>query len=92
MTFEDVKRIRQNPTAEEVDYQELHKMIDLAVEKQIPKKPRVDDDSWYCCPRCDETFFMWDKLRRRLLYCGNCGQKLDWSKADAQKRSDTNDR
>ncbi len=63
-----------------------------ALKKQIPKRPRVDDDSWYCCPRCDETFSMWDKLSRRLLYCGNCGQKLDWSKVDAQKRSDTNDR
>lgn len=61
----------------------------LALEKQIPKKPRVDDDSWLCCPNCDETFAMFDNLNRRLLCCGCCGQKLDWSEVDAKKRSDT---
>lgn len=48
MTFEDVKRIRENPTAEDVDNQELHRLIDIAIEKQIPKKPIkqiwVDDE------------------------------------------------
>ena len=84
MTFEDVKRIRQNPTAEDVDNQELHKMIDLAVEKQIPKKPRVNDDSWFCCRNCGETFSLANTVHRKNKYCGNCGQALDWS--------DTNDR
>ena len=48
MTFEEVKKIRENPTAEDVDNKELHKMIDIALEKQIPKKPIkeiwVDDE------------------------------------------------
>ena len=61
-----------------------------ALEKQIPKKPRVDDDSWLCCPNCDETFAMFDNLNRRLLCCGCCGQKLDWSEVDAKKRSESN--
>lgn len=39
MTFEDVKRIRQNPTLEDCDNEELSKLIDIALEKQIPKKP-----------------------------------------------------
>lgn len=60
-----------------------------ALEKQIPKKPRVDSESWLCCPKCDETFAMFDMLNRRLLCCGCCGQKLDWSEVDAKKRSDT---
>jgi hypothetical protein len=60
-----------------------------ALEKQIPKKPRVDDDGWLCCPNCNETFAMFDSLKRRLLCCGCCGQKLDWSKEDAyRKRSE----
>ena len=59
-----------------------------ALEKQIPKKPRVDSESWLCCPKCNETFAMFDRLNRRLLCCGCCGQKLDWSEVDAKKRSD----
>lgn len=43
MTFEEVKRIRENPTAEDVDNAELHKMIDLAIEKQIPKNYFVNE-------------------------------------------------
>lgn len=38
MTFEDVKRIRENPTTEDVDNAELHRLIDIVIEKQIPKK------------------------------------------------------
>ena len=48
MTFEEVKKIRQNPTAADVDNKELARMIDIAIEKQIPKKPIkqiwVDDE------------------------------------------------
>lgn len=39
MTFEDVKRIRENPTAECCDIKDLQSLIDVALEKQIPKKP-----------------------------------------------------
>jgi len=37
MTFEEVKKIRENPTMADVDNEELHKLIDIALEKQIPK-------------------------------------------------------
>jgi formate dehydrogenase maturation protein FdhE len=60
-----------------------------ALNKQIPKKPYANDDGWLCCPNCGETFAMFDKLGRRLLCCGCCGQKLDWSEVDAKKRSDS---
>lgn len=59
-----------------------------ALKKQIPKKPRVDDENWLCCPNCNETFAMFDMLHRRLLCCGCCGQKLDFSEVDAKKRND----
>ena len=88
MTFEEVKRIRENPTAEDVDNQELHKMIDLAVEKQIPKKPtpqvvkggkRLIGNGWWCkgttvykCPCCNS----W--ITQTYKYCIDCGQALDW--------------
>ena len=94
MTFEDVKRIRQNPTTADVDNEELSKMIDIAVEKQIPKKPMgiydenehhiKDDDGLYepalfgVCPICNQ------EVQDGMIYCSFCGQALDWS--------DTNDR
>lgn len=73
MTFEDVKNIRQNPTMDDVDNKELSKMIDIALEKQIPK--RVDEylTSSFCCPVCTNV------LGRYSIYCDNCGQALDWS-------------
>lgn len=92
MTFEDVKRIRQNPTAEDVDNQELHKMIDVALEKQIPKKPtpqivkggkRLIGNGWWCkgttvykCPCCNS----W--ITQSYKYCIDCGQALDWSDSE----------
>ena len=88
MTFEDVKRIGENPTAEDVDNRELHKLIDIALEKQIPKKPtphKVEIDKikigngWWCkgttvyrCPCCNEF------ISRTYTYCSECGQALEW--------------
>ena len=50
-----------------------------AFNKQIPKKPRVNDDDWLCCRSCGETFSLTNGLNKRNKYCGNCGQALDWS-------------
>lgn len=80
MTFEDVKRIRENPTAEDVDNKELHKMIDIAVEKQIPKKPNIHgyregrevNTISYTCTTCNKHI-------GREAFCKHCGQALDWS-------------
>ncbi len=38
MTYEEVKRIRDNPSSEDVDNDELSRMIDKAIDKQIAKK------------------------------------------------------
>ena len=82
MTYEDVKRIRLNPSVEDFDNEELSKMIDAAVEKQIPKKPikinetyNAERGEWvadYECPYCGNPY-------ADDSYCSCCGQALDWS-------------
>lgn len=54
--------------------------LDMAVkalEKQIPKKVMLVSKNDYhivYCPRCGFRFFQYG-----LLFCGECGQALDWS-------------
>ena len=67
-----------------MDYAVAFENAISALEKQTPKKPRVNDDSWFCCRNCGETFSLANTVHRKNKYCGNCGQALDWS--------DTNDR
>jgi patatin-like phospholipase/acyl hydrolase len=88
MTYEEVKAIRNNPTAAACDIKELQRLIDEAVEKQIPKKPTEIRGSRDCrlwengimegnCPECGETVTEnWFGC-----YCGHCGQALDWEEA-----------
>ena len=79
MTFEDVKKIRQNPTMDDVDNKRLSEMIDLAVEKQIPKKPiilgyregREVNTISFTCPVCHKHI-------GRENYCKHCGQAILW--------------
>ena len=94
MTFEDVKRIRENPTVEDCDIKELHKLIDLAIEKQIPKKPILKetkcfdgstDDFVFVCPVCNRTIcrepeddVIAEYIKEEHPHCV-CGQALDWS-------------
>lgn len=85
MTFEDVKRIRENPTMDDVDDKELHRMIDIAVEKQIPKKPykiKEHKQNDYYCTVCKR--YLGDEMELKYAclqpeYCQHCGQALDWS-------------
>lgn len=70
MNFEDVKKIRQNPTMDDVDNEELSAMIELAIEKQIPKKPSETDKA-----RCVHCACV---VKRDERFCKNCGQALDW--------------
>lgn len=49
--------------------------VKSALEKQIPKKPCIPFDSIYQeyeCPVCPH------KVDKTQLYCGKCGQALDW--------------
>lgn len=78
MTFEDVKRKRENPTAEDCDNKELQKLIDLALEKQIPQKPLWDDNVPHSkCPVCNQVIAPYIDSPK-TPYCYWCGQKLDW--------------
>lgn len=81
MTYEDVKAIRSNPTAADVDNTELSKMIDVAIDKQIPmrfvaKAHKYGDSVTKSahCARC-KAGLDWDEG----LFCWKCGQKIDWS-------------
>ena len=38
MTYEQVKQMRNDPTASDVDNDELSRLIDIAIDKQIAKK------------------------------------------------------
>ena len=46
-----------------------------ALEKQMPKKPKVIFDVWLC-PCCGENYDNYHD--GGYDYCPNCGQKIDW--------------
>ena len=71
MSYEEVKRIRENQTAEDCDNEELAKLIDFSIEKQIPKKQSETDKA-----RCIHCACV---VKRNERFCNNCGQALDWS-------------
>ncbi len=77
MTYEDVKAIRKNPTAEVCDLKELQRLINEAIEKQIPKKVIKSIIHGYGhCPICGRIY--WDKCHVGN-YCDQCGQRLEES-------------
>ena len=86
MTFEDVKRIRENPSAEDCDNKELAKMIDIAIEKQIPKKVIENRYPWCLCPACNGSVYVKHIQEyignEETTYCEHCGQALDWSDSE----------
>ena len=69
-----------------MDYSIAFDMAITALEKQIPKKPYIqqDDRNNDCmeCPSCD-SFIGYEYDCRdghyQINYCNYCGQKLDWS-------------
>ena len=57
-----------------LDYKEALQISVKALEKQIPRKPKTNDNYiMYICQCCNNFI----KLCRN--YCEYCGQKLDWS-------------
>lgn len=85
MTYEEVKKIRNNGEIEHANIRELQKLIDIAIEKQIPKKPRFEGDGYWrgelvydtwICPNCDTDYEVGTDTHK---YCPNCGQAIDWS-------------
>lgn len=98
MTYEEVKKIRNDGQIEHANIRELQKLIDVAIEKQIPKKPypikvvvdrlEIGNVRWgkgttvYRCPAC-ETY-----MSRVHDYCYKCGQRIDWSGAGDQTKKE----
>lgn len=85
MTYEEVKKIRNNGEIEHANIRELQKLIDIAIEKQIPKKPHFEGDGYWrgelvydtwVCPNCDTDYEVGADTHK---YCPNCGQAIDWS-------------
>lgn len=63
----------------------MQKLIDVAIEKQIPKKPRFEGDGYWrgelvydtwICPNCNTDYEVGTDTHK---YCPNCGQAIDWS-------------
>ena len=58
-------------------------MATKTLEKQIPKKPTIDEFDYgegYVCPEC-ESFLHYvddDDEHIRTNYCCHCGTKIDW--------------
>ena len=73
------KGIAPNPTANN----ECIKLCKSALEKQIPKKPKVifDEYSYFECWNCGEAIYCSDELKTHR-YCLNCGQALDWGDSE----------
>ena len=69
------------------DRKEALKLAISALEKQIPKKPKVPIDTWVC-PDCGRDVEYQVMLGENILfggqynYCPNCGQKIDWSEGE----------
>lgn len=66
--------------------------IKKALEKQIPKKPKVAECGrfgfWFICQNCGGNIAMvWDSVWQKGYYmqnyCHHCGQALDWSDNNA---------
>jgi rubrerythrin len=53
-----------------------YKVVIDALEKQIPIKVAIDDDTEFTCPTCGKITEDYDVTS--LKFCPECGQKLRW--------------
>lgn len=80
MTYEEVKRIRNNMTLQDIDNDELSRMIDIAIEKQIPKKTIVkypQQKDWMFCSCGEYLCNIGQEIKPK--FCEYCGQALDFT-------------
>jgi hypothetical protein len=89
MEFDEIKRavkyfkiIRKRRIGGTSDYYDL---AINAMEKQIPKKPFINDYSLTCCPNCHGIEVLAGCESIQLNYCNQCGQKLDWENEDEKE-------
>lgn len=67
-------------------YEDMEMAIQ-ALEKQIPKKPKLIEDKMWTCPVCNNNLLnKWIKYPTELMpkskgfpRCMSCGQAIDWS-------------
>lgn len=52
-----------------------------ALEKQIPKKPKVSHLGFDICPMC-KSHEVRSTYGSRQDYCPYCGQRIDWSEVE----------
>lgn len=75
--------IRHIKSSLDVDPWAMEIAVD-AMEKQIPKKPKVIIDTW-SCPTCAGKVEYQTMLGENIIYhggydfCQKCGQAIDWS-------------
>lgn len=81
MTAQDVLQEIFNQSILEGYNKEQHEIICDALEKQIPKKlkiNRIDPNTVYMkCLQCKLQTVLYQGMEPD--YCPNCGQKIDWS-------------
>lgn len=51
--------------------------LNMALEKQVPRKPFYECDNEFNCIACGVTTEDYDVTT--IKFCPECGQKLDWS-------------
>ena len=55
------------------------KLAIAAIEKQQPMSPYPDGDiSIFACPNCGSGEYLHNPDENRNMFCGQCGQKIDW--------------
>ena len=81
-----------------IDYRKKYKPEDIspldytiiaALMKQIPTKPKTDENKRYCCPDCG--YIVAYESGYGTLYsfhCENCGQKIYWGKEETEGAED----
>ena len=76
MTEQDVIKTLRELWRETNDpwYEETYDMAISALEKQIPKKPKMPIDSYWICPICGTKVDHPHPFR----HCMGCGQMIDW--------------
>lgn len=69
-----------------ISIESLSRKLELAIEKQMQKKPKEYEDKYYACPTCGNVLMhKWKKYPELLYdksngmpYCLGCGQAIDW--------------
>lgn len=79
MTPQEIDRIenaiRHIQTAADVDPWAAEIAVE-AMQKQIPKKPKMPIDAYWVCPVCGK------KVEHPYEHCRGCGQAILWSEGE----------